>query len=85
MINTYFGGRRRVYWGQQAGFYPSFGISRDTKPGYRGGGYGLISRCGGEKRGISGRREGIGQGGAVPVLIPLLLGGAGLLYLLAKG
>ena len=24
---NYFGGRRRVYWGQQAGYYPPFSLS----------------------------------------------------------
>ncbi len=27
-MGTYFGGRRRVYWGQQGGFYPPYSLSR---------------------------------------------------------
>jgi len=27
MVSDYFGGRRRVYWGQEGGFYPPYSLS----------------------------------------------------------
>lgn len=39
MVGTYFDGRRRVYWGQQGGFYPPFSLSAaPQRPPARPGG-----------------------------------------------